>query len=560
LFEAFREKNILLLREQVKILYSGIPNSLLANLFGAYIALYIFSGIVSPGRLLVWVILMLVVSLLRFMQYLFFKNAILDPPENCYRWYLHFLLGVGFMALAVGSSGYLLFVFESVSLQVTLALMIACIASFATTTLSPRAELAIPFQVMIFVPILFSLYARASSETEHMFWMMLALMILLSLSAYRIFLTIRRSIELTIDAEFREEELRKSQQRLTLFIKDTPMAVIEWTKKGEVVAWNPAAESMFQYTEQEALGKRGQDLIIPEQATKTTEETWQALLNQTGGTHFIEQTCRKDGVPLFCEWFNTPLVSNSGKVIGVFSLIQDITLEMENERLKSEFVSIVSHELRTPVTSIKGSLGLLAAGVLKDNPEKTREMLNIAMKNTDRLQLLINDILDVEKLDSGQIEYHFKQVDLCKLIQDVIQANESYAQKYNINVITGAMPEQALVKIDPDRIFQVITNLLSNAIKFSEHNGTVILSIDVLTDKKFRILANNKGDVLPLSEKKKLFSKFYQTDSSDKRAKEGSGLGLYISQKILEQHNSKLDFNSNEDEGTTFFFDLAIAE
>ena len=230
MFEAFREKNILLLREQVKILYSGIPNSLLANLFGAYIALYIFSGIVSPGRLLVWVILMLVVSLLRFMQYLFFKNATLDPPENCYRWYLHFLLGVGFMALAVGSSGYLLFVFESVSLQVTLALMIACIASFATT-LSPRAELAIPFQVMIFVPILFSLYARASSETEHMFWMMLALMILLSLSAYRIFLTIRRSIELTIDAEFREEELRKSQQRLTLFIKDTPMAVIEWTKK-----------------------------------------------------------------------------------------------------------------------------------------------------------------------------------------------------------------------------------------------------------------------------------------------------------------------------------------
>ena len=263
---------------------------------------------------------------------------------------------------------------------------------------------------------------------------------------------------------------------------------------------------------------------------------------------------------MFCEWFNTRLVSNSGQVIGVISLIQDISLEMENERLKSEFVSIVSHELRTPVTSIKGSLGLLAAGVLKDNPEKTREMLNIAMKNTDRLQLLINDLLDGEKLDSGKIEYHFKQVDLCRLIQDVIQANESYAEKYSINVITGAMPEQAMVKIDPDRIFQVITNLLSNAIKFSEHNGTVILSIDVLTDNKFRILVNNKGDVLPLSEKKKLFSRFYQTDSSDKRAKQGSGLGLYISQKILEQHSSVMDYNSTEEEGTTFFFDLAIAE
>jgi PAS domain S-box-containing protein len=381
----------------------------------------------------------------------------------------------------------------------------------------------------------------------------------LCLGGYRIYLTMYRSIELTLEAEKREEELRRSQQRLSLFVKDTPMAVIEWTTKGEVVAWNPAAERMFQYTEEEAVGKRGQDLIVPIKDVSNARETWQALLNNTGGFHFIEQTTRKDGDTLICEWFNTPLINHNNQAIGAVSLIQDITMEMENERLKSEFVSIVSHELRTPVTSIKGSLGLLASGVLKDNPEKSGEMLAIAIKNTDRLQLLINDILDVEKLDSGKIEYHFRETDLCKLIPDVIQANESYADKYKIQVITGNMPEVALVKIDPDRVFQVITNLLSNAIKFSMTNGTVTLSVHDMKDKKYRIMVNNKGNVLPLSEKKKLFSKFYQTDSTDKRAKEGSGLGLYISQKILEQHKSVMDFNSSEDEGTTFFFDLAQA-
>ena len=555
LFKDLEKQSTLLLHEQVRILYSGVPNSLLASLFGAYIAMYIYSGVVEPERILLWVAAMIVVTVGRFITYrLYIKSG--SGPKSSYGWYLVFMLGAGLMALAVGSSGYLLFVFDSVSLQVTLALMIACIASFATTTMSPRLEISIPFQVIIFVPILVSLFARRTEETEHMFWMMGVLCILLSLSGYRIFQTIKQTTILTLEAENREEELRKSQQRLTLFVKDTPMAVVEWDVKGKVVAWNPAAEKMFQYSEEEALGKISQDQIVPTNSEATTRDSWEALMNDEGGYHFIEQSTRKDGGVLICEWYNTPLINQNNKIIGAVSLIRDITMEMENERLKREFVSIVSHELRTPVTSIKGSLGLLAAGVLKDNPDKSQEMLDIAMKNTDRLQLLINYILDVEKIDSGKIEYHYAESDLCKLIHDVIQANESYATKYNVKVTTNSLPDSAIVEIDPDRIFQVVTNLLSNAIKFSETDGTVTILLDKRDDLSYRIGVNNKGSVIPLSEKQKLFSKFYQTDSTDKRAKEGSGLGLYISQKILEQHQSKMDFDSIEKEGTTFFFDL----
>lgn len=555
MFKDLEKQSTLLLHEQVRILYSGVPNSLLATLFGAYIAMYIYSGIVDPGRLLVWVAAMLVVTVGRFINYRSYIKSEMKP-EYSYGWYLQFMLGAGLTALAVGSAGYLLFVFDSVSLQVTLALMIACIASFATTTMSPRLEIGIPFQIIIFVPILVSLFARRTEETEHMFWMMSVLCILLSISGYRIFHTIKQTTILTLEAENREEELRKSQQRLTLFVKDTPMAVVEWDVNGKVVAWNPAAEKMFQYSEEEAQGKRTQDLIVPINSESNIHETWDALMKDEGGYHFIEQTTRKDGGILICEWYNTPLINQNNKIIGAVSLIRDITMEMENERLKREFVSIVSHELRTPVTSIKGSLGLLAAGVLKEKPEKSQEMLDIAMKNTDRLQLLINDILDVEKIDSGKIEYHFAESDLCKLIHDVIQANESYATKYNVKVATNELPENAMVEIDPDRIFQVVTNLLSNAIKFSETEGTVTILLEKQDDLSYRIGVNNKGSVIPLSEKQKLFSKFYQTDSTDKRAKEGSGLGLYISQKILEQHQSKMDFDSNEKDGTTFFFDL----
>src|SRR5690606_22328745 len=146
----------------------------------------------------------------------------------------------------------------------------------------------------------------------------------------------------------------------------------------------------------------------------------------------IQENRRKDGMLVLCEWINTPLIDAEEKVVGVLSVVQDITQRVANERIKNEFVSIVSHELRTPVTAIKGGLGLLASGVLDGEREQSKELLDVALANTNRLHLLINDILDVDKLESGKMEFRFSDCALDKLLHDVIAANAPYAQQHGV--------------------------------------------------------------------------------------------------------------------------------
>ena len=185
-------------------------------------------------------------------------------------------------------------------------------------------------------------------------------------------------------------------------------------------------------------------------------------------------------------------------------------------------------------------------------------MLDIALLNTNRLQLLINDILDVDKLESGKMDFRFRDSDLVKLLSDVQTANQSYADQYSVTLTSTGFPATCMVSMDPDRIFQVVTNILSNAIKFSVTGGTVSLSL-VKTGNDVRISVNNRGEVIPEKDRTKLFGKFFQRDSSTTRAKGGSGLGLYICQRILEEHGSLLDYESNAATGTTFFFVLHTA-
>ncbi len=555
------DKHDRLFYEQVRLLYREVPNSLLANLVGTFIALLVYTGEVESLRLVIWVALLLIMTIAQYLNY--FACQLRDPgplPQQTRYWYQRFMLSCGLVALAVGSAGYFLLVLDNITLQVTLALMIVCLASFATTTLSPRLEIVLPFLVLVFVPVMVTLYSIGTELTTYVFWMMLVLLLLLCLGAMRMNATITRIFELNIEAEQREEALRNSQQRLSLYVQSTPLAVIEWNLEHEVVAWNPAAASIFNYSQQEAIGRKAIDLIIPPGGEEHALETWRELLDNTGAYHLITENCRKDGSLLFCEWFNTPLIDNQDKVIGVVSLGQDISLEIENEKVKKEFVSIVSHELRTPVTSIKGSLALLASGVLQHDPQKSEEMLRIALQNSDRLQLLLGDILDVEKLDSGKVDYNFRVVDLNELLPEVVNSNQPYAGKYQIQVEIAEVPQACLVRVDPNRLMQVLTNLLSNAIKFSEKSGTVRLSVAAAGENMFRVAVNNRGDIIPESDRKRMFSKFFQRDSSDKRSKDGSGLGLYISQKILDKHGSQLDFASNKETGTTFYFDLCRAD
>src|SRR5262249_48115313 len=152
---------------------------------------------------------------------------------------------------------------------------------------------------------------------------------------------------------------------------------------------------------------------------------------------------------------------------------ENIAHRREMDRLKREFISTVSHELRTPLTSIRGSLGLVDAGALGSLPEKARAMVRIAHQNSERLVRIINDILDVAKIESGKLELHFQQIPVGAFLRQALEENAAYGEKFRVTFVLESAPEQAQVHADPDRLMQVMTNLLSNAAKFSPAGAQV---------------------------------------------------------------------------------------
>jgi PAS domain S-box-containing protein len=253
--------------------------------------------------------------------------------------------------------------------------------------------------------------------------------------------------------------------------------------------------------------------------------------------------------------FSRTVRAASGEYLGRLFVFRDVTHEREVDRMKSEFVSMVSHELRTPLTSIHGSLGLISGGVTGDLSEQTKTLIEIAYKNSERLIRLINDILDIEKAESGKMVFDNKVIDLIPIIKQAIQFNTAYSDQYGVRLqITDSIPE-AWVFADSDRLMQVLTNLLSNAAKFSPSEGTVEISV-TRRSHFFKIAITDHGSGIPKEFRKRIFQRFAQGDASTTRKKGGTGLGLSISKAIIEKLNGKIGYISKENMGTTFFFTL----
>jgi len=227
----------------------------------------------------------------------------------------------------------------------------------------------------------------------------------------------------------------------------------------------------------------------------------------------------------------------------------------EAYKVKSEFVSIVSHELRTPLTSINGALGLMRSGAFNSDPDRFDSILQIAHKNSVRLSMLINDLLDVQKLEHGQLSYKFALTDLAQIIDEAVDSISTYASPHNITVKFFNSGEKIMAKVDHDRLLQVLDNLLSNAVKFSKVGGVVEIYLTTNGDHA-RISVKDYGIGIPENSREKVFGRFSQIDSSDKRSHGGSGLGLSIAQDIVKAHGGSIDYSSQLGEGTTFIVDL----
>jgi len=228
----------------------------------------------------------------------------------------------------------------------------------------------------------------------------------------------------------------------------------------------------------------------------------------------------------------------------------DIGAARRADRVKTEFVTTVSHELRTPVTSIRGALGMLAGPLAAGLTDKQRSLADMALRNAERLGLLVNDILDMEKIESGRMEFDIQSCDLNQLLQDAADTNRAYAEARGILLALGTLPRPVRVDVDAHRIQQVMANLISNAVKFSEAGGIVTLTAEEDGDMA-RVSVHDRGPGIPEAFKARIFERFAQADSADTRAKGGTGLGLSIAQAIVERHGGTLTFDSKP--GDTFF-------
>ena len=355
-------------------------------------------------------------------------------------------------------------------------------------------------------------------------------------------------------------ELKSRENRISTLVDTIVDGIVVIDAKGNIQSANPAALALFGYTMQEMLGKNVK-MLMPEPYASKHDGYLNNYLS-TGekkiiGTGREVTGRRKDGT-----LFPMELAVGEMKIDGehMFTgIVRDVTERKRLEQLKSEFISTVSHELRTPLTSIRGALGLLAGKAAKHLPENARHLLEMAERNSERLTLLINDILDLEKIETGRLTFSFTDVNLCDLAARAVEDNTGYADKHQVKLVLSCEVEQALVRADENRLLQVFANLISNAVKYSPTNGTVTVSI-VTKEDKFCVAVRDHGSGIPSEFRNRIFHRFAQANSSDTRSKGGTGLGLSISKAIIERHEGEIGYKSEQGMGTVFYFRLPGAQ
>lgn len=287
-------------------------------------------------------------------------------------------------------------------------------------------------------------------------------------------------------------------------------------------------------------------------------ETYKETLKKQLPYCFEHRIVRPDGQIRWVEERCHSEFMADGTPVRSLGTVQDITDRRASDIAKQEFVATVSHELRTPLTSIMGALKLILSGATGKVNERTEEMLGLALRNSNRLLTLISDLLELEKLEAGEMECEWEYVDLSRLVEEAVEVNAGFADGFGVSLKRTGENESVLVRGNKLRLIQVLTNLISNAVKFSHPGDHVEISLTV-KDGKARISVADTGDGIPEHAQPTIFHKFTQADSSDSRKRGGTGLGLNISQAIVAQHGGEIDFLSKEGTGSVFFFELGIS-
>lgn len=368
------------------------------------------------------------------------------------------------------------------------------------------------------------------------------------------FTTIMRDIS---ERKKAEEALKASEETFRLALENASIGMALVEPGGRFLKANQALCDMLGYDESELIHNDFQSITHTDDLEQDIVYVSKMLTDKIKTYQMEKRYYHKTGRIIWVLLSVSLVRKPDGTPNYFISQIQDITERKEMERIKSEFISIVSHELRTPLTSIRGSLGLILGALSKDLPQKVKGLIDIAHNNCERLILLINDILDIDKIAAGQMRFDMKEYSLAEITQQGVKANEAYAAKLSVSIELSPIDADIHVVVDAARYIQVLSNLLSNAAKFS-HTGK---SIKVMAERSYnrvRLSVSDSGPGIPEEFRTRIFGKFSQADSSVTRSKGGTGLGLHIAKQITEHMKGSIGFDTEIGKGTTFWIEFPI--
>lgn len=352
-----------------------------------------------------------------------------------------------------------------------------------------------------------------------------------------------------------ERQLRENEDMLKLIVDNTRgYAIYMLDKNGYIKSWNIGAEKLSGYTRQEVIG-RHVSIFYPTEDIKK-KKPLRALQKAAEKGRFEEEgvRARKDGTVFWASTVVNAIYSKRGTLKGFVKITRDITAQKELVQQKDAFIGIASHELKTPITALKAYAEILEKRFEKRGDPKDKYFIANILEQTDRLTSLIDDLLNVSRIDSGKLELHLNQIDLVALIKKVIRDFQYTTKSHGIS-FEG--PDTFSVNADENRIEQVLINLISNAIKYSPDGEKILLSLS--TDKTEVVVSvQDFGLGIAKEDQPDLFTRFYRTKEKEESKITGFGLGLYISAQIIKMHRGKMWVESEKGKGSTFYFSLPL--
>lgn len=354
------------------------------------------------------------------------------------------------------------------------------------------------------------------------------------------------------------ELLRGRERQLRTVVENMPVLMDAYDEHGRIIVWNKECERVTGYTAAQMIGNPcAMEMLYPDPLYREAVMKQARYLGSQFRDWALEVTTKR-GLKRTIAWSNIsaefPIAGWAMWRIGV-----DITKMVENDRLKDEFVSTVNHELRTPLTAVLGSLRLISNTMITTVPEPARDLIVLAERNCDRLSHLINNVLHIQRLQKEASVMDVQRVDTPRLLAAVVAANQPFAHEYKVTLRLARMAVADSDTLgDHDKLEQVLTNLISNAIKFSPKGETVDVSLDRDVEN-IRISIRDRGPGISDEFSQKIFQRFARAHDGPASRVGGSGLGLYISRSIVDQHHGRIDFENNADVGTTFHVFLPAA-